>query len=235
MDPATGGRELRDRIGIVLQSSGIEDELTVGEALELYATPYSSPAPAAEVLELVGLTEHAHRRVSKLSGGQQRRIDLALGIIGRPDVLFLDEPTTGFDPSARRRSWDLVAGLRSLGTTIVLTTHYMDEAQHLADRVAVIVGGRIVAGGTPAQLVAAAGDTVIAFRVPAGHDLADLGLADLHVDGEAATLRTPTPTPVLHRLTAWALDRGIELEDLRVARPSLEDVYLALAEGQEGS
>ncbi len=229
MDPATGGRELRDRIGIVLQSSGIEDELTVREALELYGSSYSNPRGPDELLELVGLTGEGDRRVKQLSGGQQRRIDLALGLVGRPEVLFLDEPTTGFDPAARRRSWDLVASLRSLGTTILLTTHYMDEAQHLADRVAVIVAGRIVADGTPAQLMADAGETLITFRLPGGVAADELPLAGFEVAGDQVSVRTGTPTATLHRLTGWALDRRVDLEDLSASRPSLEDVYLGLA------
>ncbi len=232
MDPADAGRELRDRIGIVLQGSGIEDELTVIEALQLYSSAYRDPRPAHEVLELVGLSGNETRRVKQLSGGQQRRIDLALGLVGNPEVLFLDEPTTGFDPAARRRSWDLVSGLRTLGTTILLTTHYMDEAQHLADRVAVIVSGRIVAEGTPEQLMASAGETAISFRLPRGLDAREVPLAGAEIAGEVVSARTSTPTADLHRLTGWALDRGVELEDLSASRPTLEDVYLALAAEQ---
>jgi ABC-2 type transport system ATP-binding protein len=235
LDPATAGREYRDRIGIVLQQSGIEDELSVIEALEMYASVYSEPADPYEVLELVGLADRPDHRVKKLSGGQQRRIDLALGLIGNPDVLFLDEPTTGFDPSARRRSWDLVAGLRTLGTTILLTTHYMDEAQHLADRVGVIVGGEIVAEGTPTELMQAAGETLISFEVSAETALDDFPLDGVERSGTTVTLGTTDPTRALHDLTGWALSRSVELMDLSVARPSLEDVYLGLAEGADAA
>jgi ABC-2 type transport system ATP-binding protein len=227
-DPGEAGREFRDRIGIVLQTSGIEDELTVNEALDLYGASYSNPRPPGEVLELVGLRSEGDRRVMHLSGGQQRRVDLALGLVGRPELLFLDEPTTGFDPAARRSSWELVAGLRGLGTTIVLTTHYMEEAEYLADRVAVIVQGSIVAEGSPGELMDAAGDTVVTFRVPAGVSTEGLAFPELQISGNEISFRTPTPTAALHQLTSWALEAGVELEDLSAARPTLEDVYLSL-------
>ncbi|MFV2038763.1 MAG: ABC transporter ATP-binding protein [Acidimicrobiales bacterium] len=235
MDPATGGREFRDRIGIVLQSSGIEDELSVNEALAMYGSTYRDPRAPDEVLELVGLTDKADQRVKQLSGGQQRRIDLALGIIGNPEVLFLDEPTTGFDPAARRKSWDLVAGLRSVGTTILLTTHYMDEAQHLADRVAVLVNGRIVAEGSPTELMEAAGDTVITFKLPEGARPDGLPLDDVVFSAAGVTARTRSPTRALHELTGWALENHLELMDLSASRPTLEDVYLELAEREDHS
>lgn len=246
LDPARAGRELRDRIGIVLQSTGIERELSVREALKLYGAAYRRPRDVDEVIDLVGLTEKADARVKTLSGGQQRRIDLALGIIGSPEVLFLDEPTTGFDPSARRKSWDLIASLRTGGTTVVLTTHYMDEAQHLADRVAVIVGGRIVAEGAPDQLVDGPGDSRVRFRLPIGMNLPDRLLAGATVldssgngrngtagDGAVVALSTTDPTALLAGLCGWAVEAGIELVDLEVMRPSLEDIYLALAEPAE--
>lgn len=238
VDPASAGRDFRDRIGIVLQSSGIEDELTARETLEMYGSAYSNPLDPDKALGLVGLTGVADQRVSQLSGGQMRRIDLALGIVGDPEVLFLDEPTTGFDPAARRRAWDLIDGLRDLGTTILLTTHYMDEAQRLADRVAVIVGGEIVAGGTPAQLTEAAGETVITFRIPGDliEDdawLAGIPLIDVLVAGASVRAHTKTPTRALYEVTGWALEKGIELVDLCVSRPSLEDVYLGLANESE--
>ncbi len=235
VDPETAGREFRDRIGIVLQSSGIEDELTVREALEFYGATYRNPRDPMEVLEMVGLTEAVDRRVSALSGGQQRRIDLGLGLVGRPDLLFLDEPTTGFDPSARRQSWELIAGLRELGTTIVLTTHYMEEAEVLADRVGVIVRGEIVAGGRPDDLMDAAGDTVISFRLGSGTDMDGFPVADAERIGDEVICRTATPTSTLHDVTGWALGRGIELTDLQATRPSLEDVYLELAHEGEAS
>ncbi len=231
LDPGDAGRELRDRIGIVLQSSGIEDELSVREALEMYGSSYSSMRDPEEVVELVGLTDKIDERVMRLSGGQQRRIDLALGIVGYPEVLFLDEPTTGFDPSARRRSWELIEGLRDLGTTIVLTTHYMDEAQHLADRVGVIVRGELVALGTPAELMESAGETVITFDVSGSADLSTLPVDGVITDGRTVTIRSGESTRTLHALTSWALDHDVELLDLSAARPSLEDVYLELADG----
>ena len=163
---AHGGRELRDRIGIVLQSSGIEGELYVGEALELHGSCYRRRRDVADVLELVGLAQQAGQRIGTLSGGQRRRIDLALGIIGRPELLFLDEPTTGFDPAARRRSWELIADLCGEGTTVLLTTHYLDEAEHLADRVGVLKAGRLIAEGTPAELIRTETDTRRVVRPP---------------------------------------------------------------------
>lgn len=232
-DPESAGRDFRDRIGIVLQSSGIEDELTVREALEFYGAAYREPRDPLEVLEMVGLTDAVDRRVSALSGGQQRRIDLGLGLVGRPELLFLDEPTTGFDPSARRQSWELIAGLREHGTTIVLTTHYMEEAEVLADRVGVIVKGEIVAGGTPSELMDAAGDTVISFRVPAGASLEGFPVPDAEHIGDEVMCRTASPTKMLHDITGWAIQRGLELDDLEAARPSLEDVYLDLAHRED--
>jgi ABC-2 type transport system ATP-binding protein len=234
-DPARTSRELRERIGIVLQQSGLYKVLSVTETLELYHGLYPDPRPVPEVLGLVGLEDKARARLRTLSGGQQRRLDLALAIIGDPDLLFLDEPTTGFDPSARRRSWDLVQRLRDLGKTILLTTHYMDEAQHLADRVIVLAGGRIVAEGPPDTIGGRnLAETVISFRLPGGVGPADLP-SGLPVDddprAELVALRTEEPTQVLHALTNWAVDRGIDLDGLTVARPSLEDVYLELTAG----
>ena len=237
LDPRRGGRDLRERIGIVLQSSGHFRELTVREVLELFGGYYPRPRATGEVIDLVGLGEKAGARIKTLSGGQQRRLDLALGLVGDPDLLFLDEPTTGFDPSARRRSWELIENLRELGKTILLTTHYMDEAQNLADRVAIIVAGRIVAAGTPDSLGGRdEGEAVISFRLPAGMTLTDLP-ADL--PGRPAPredrveLRTTEPTGALNVLTSWALARGEELDALTVTRPSLEDVYLQLTGAEE--
>jgi ABC-2 type transport system ATP-binding protein len=236
-DPQHGGRDLRERVGIVLQSSGHFRELTVREVLELFGGYYPDPRAAGEVIDLVGLSEKAGARIKTLSGGQQRRLDLALGLVGDPDLLFLDEPTTGFDPSARRRSWELIESLRDLGKTILLTTHYMDEAQSLADRVAILHAGRVVAAGTPDSLGGRdEGEALIAFRPPAGVSVDDLP-ADLPgrpVPGEdRVQLRTTEPTRALHVLTAWALARGEELDALTVTRPSLEDVYLQLTSAQE--
>ena len=212
-DPQRAGRAWRERIGIVLQSCRLDPYLTVRESLELYAGYYRAPRPIDEVIELVGLGDKAGERARKLSGGQQGRLDVGMALVGDPDLLFLDEPTTGFDPSARRQAWEAIAGLRELGKTVFLTTHYMDEAQQLADRVAIIARGEIVAGGTPADL----GDresqaTTISYRGPEGE----------------VSLATSTPVRDLHELTARALAEGFELEGLEVKRPTLEDVYLEL-------
>lgn len=237
-DPASGGRAMRDRFGIVLQSSGIDRELSVREVLSLYGAAYSHRRPVDEVIEMVGLQEKADDRVSTLSGGQQRRVDLALGLVGDPDLIFLDEPTTGFDPGARRRSWELIENLTSLGRTVVLTTHYLDEAEHLANRVAVMNGGRIVAVGTPAELrESASTDTKITFRLPA----VDGPLGELldplagKVTGRSRNIEivTPSPTADLAHLTSWAVDRGLELEGLSVSRGDLEDAYLGLIADDE--
>ncbi|UER54548.1 ABC transporter ATP-binding protein [Kineosporiaceae bacterium SCSIO 59966] len=230
-DPATGGRSYRERIGIVLQDAGLEEDFTVAELVRLYRGMYPRRLDVDEVVALVGLADKRDARVKTLSGGQRRRLDLALGLVGDPDVLFLDEPTTGFDPSARRRAWDLVGSLRGLGKTVLLTTHYMDEAEHLADRVAVVVAGRLVACGTPEE-IRATGDAVatVAFRLPAGVVPADLPELDgaLLPRGAGWRLRTTTPTLALNRLTGWAVGRGEELPQIEVTLPSLEDVYLEL-------
>jgi ABC-2 type transport system ATP-binding protein len=237
LDPRQGGRGLRERVGIVLQSSGHFRELTVREVLELFGGYYPAPRATGEVIDLVGLGEKAGARIKTLSGGQQRRLDLALGLVGDPDLLFLDEPTTGFDPSARRRSWELLESLRELGKTILLTTHYMDEAQNLADRVAILAAGRVVAAGTPDSLGGRdEGEAMISFRLPAGATLADLpaGLPGRPAPREdRVELRTTEPTRALSLLTGWALARGEELDALTVTRPSLEDVYLQLTSAQE--
>jgi ABC-2 type transport system ATP-binding protein len=236
-DPQRGERALRERVGVVLQSSGHFRELTVREVLDLFGSYYPGPRDSGEVIDLVGLGEKAGARVKTLSGGQQRRLDLALGLVGDPDLLFLDEPTTGFDPSARRRSWELIESLRDLGKTILLTTHYMDEAQNLADRVAILAAGRIVASGTPASLGGRdEGEAVVAFRLPPGATLADLpaGLPGQPSSYEdRVQVATTEPTRALHLLCGWALDRGEELDALTVSRPSLEDVYLRLTSAQE--
>ena len=231
-DPERGERSFRERIGIVLQSAGVDRELTVEEIVGLFGGYYPHPRDVGDVVDLVGLGEKRTARVKTLSGGQQRRLDLALGIVGDPDLIFLDEPTTGFDPSARRRSWELVDSLRDLGKTILLTTHYMDEAQNLADRVAIMADGRIVAEGDPESLGGRdVAEAVVSFRLPNGARLADLpgDLPDgLRQEEDLVLLRTTAPTRALHILTGWALARGEELEALAVTRPSLEDVYLRL-------
>ena len=231
VDPTTGGRALRERIGIVLQEAGFLPELTVGETTDAWHRFFPDPIPVGEALERVGLTGRRDVRVKNLSGGERRRLDFALGTIGRPEVLFLDEPTTGFDPSARRQAWDLVRALVDEGTTVFLTTHYMDEAQALADRVAVISGGLIVAEGSPDELRAGEGTGVISFVPPPGTSLSDLPrLTDAKVDStdHLVTITTNRVTEAAHAVTGWALARGQELEGFAVHRPSLEDVYLSL-------
>ena len=231
-DPESAGASFRDRIGIVLQSSGIDPELTVREAIDFYGAAYSRPVPTGELIELVELEEKADARISTLSGGQQRRIDMALGLVGDPDVVFLDEPTTGFDPAARRRGWELVERLASQQRAVLLTTHYLDEAETLADRVAVLARGRIVAEGTPAELRARAGSALIRFTVPDRAEpvadlLAPISGAIVGRDSQVE-ITTDAPTADLAHLTGWAAERGIELEGLTVSTPSLEDVYLSL-------
>jgi len=239
-DPETAGSDFRERIGIVLQSSGIDPELTVREAINFYGASYQNPTATNELIELVELQDKADSRISTLSGGQQRRIDLALGLVGDPEVVFLDEPTTGFDPAARRRGWKLVERLASQQRAVLLTTHYLDEAEALADRVAVLAKGRIVAEGTPTQLRARAGSALISFVLPDHLDtVADL-LAPLsgEIVGRQSSVQitTDTPTADLAHLTGWAHQRGLELEGLTVTKPSLEDVYLGLVgDGDDGA
>jgi ABC-2 type transport system ATP-binding protein len=238
VDPARAGREWRDRIGVVLQESQPADELSVRECLRLYAGYYSAPRAIEETIALVGLEEKAETSVDELSGGQRRRLDVALALIGDPELIFLDEPTTGFDPSARRAAWDLISDLRNLGKTVFLTTHYMEEAEHLADRIAVIADGQIVAEGTPGAI--GGRDrmaTAIRFTLPNGLLTDDLperlvALAETSTDS-AVMLRSKTPLADLGVLADWALDRGFELPDIDVRRPNLEDIYLSLTERQE--
>ena len=211
-DPGDSPRALRERIGVVLQQSENVPLLTVREVHHLFAGYYDSPRDLEEVIELVGLGEKRDERVKTLSGGQKRRLDLGIALVGDPDLVFLDEPTTGFDPAARRSAWEMIRSLRSLGKTILLTTHYLDEAQQLADRVAVIQAGRIVTQGTPGELIGATRRAEIRYRR----------------DGESTVVETDEPTRVLHELTSEALASGRELENLEVRRPTLEDVYLEL-------
>jgi len=233
-DPAKLDRPTKARIGIVLQSSGVDPFLTVRETIDMYRGYYPHPRPVDEVIDVVGLSEKRDTRVNKLSGGQQRRLDVAIALAGDPELLFLDEPTTGFDPSARRNAWQIVRNLIALGKTVFLTTHYMDEAQYLAKRVAVIAKGVIVAEGPPATIGGRdTAQTVIRFRVEDGEGLPSLGQVPLG-DG-TLELRTEHPTKVLHELTAWALDRGAELEGMEVYRPTLEDIYLELTGGEAGA
>jgi ABC-2 type transport system ATP-binding protein len=208
-DPADRSRAWRDRIGVLLQTTSVEPQLTVREALGMYRDLYSRPRPIGELLELVDLAGVADRRTGTLSGGQQRRLDLALALVGRPELLFLDEPTTGFDPHARRLTWELI---RSLGCTVLLTTHYLDEAARLADRVVVVAGGRVVAEGDPATL--------------GGHHL-----TTAKISYAGTVIETDRPTAVLAELTGRAAAAGVELDGLTVTRPTLEDVYLSLTGG----
>ena len=230
-DPSTGGRAYRERIGIVLQEGAVERDLSVREALSIYGGMYPRRLDADHLIDLVGLTEKADARIKTLSGGQQRRLELALGLVGDPDLLFLDEPTTGFDPSARRQAWGILENLTALGKTILLTTHYMDEAQHLADRIAIIDRGKIVAEGTPETLGGRAdGKSMIRFALPEGVDPEELPVATSTVDGDVVEVSAESATRALHELTTWAISRGLELEHLQVTRPSLEDVYLELTD-----
>ena len=224
------GRALRERIGLVLQDVAVEPYLTVRETIARNAGYYPAPRDVDEVTGLVGLAGQQRQKVRNLSGGQKRRLDLALGLIGNPDLLFLDEPTTGFDPNARRDAWQIVRNLRGAGTTILLTTHYMDEAQALADRVAVISGGQIVAEGTPATIGGRDhAQAQIRFALPKGYAAADLPVAATQVDG-LVTVQTAEPTQTMHELTGWALRNGVVLGQLTVDRPSLEEIYLRLTE-----
>ena len=212
-DPADRDPDLRARVGIVLQSSGIYRYLTVRESVAHWAGFYPRPRDVEEVISIVGLEESAEQRANKLSGGQQRRLDLALALVGDPELVFLDEPTTGFDPAARRAAWGTVRSLKELGKTVLLTTHYLDEAQALADRVAIIKDGKILAEGPPASLGAGAERSFVSWR---------------SADGREHTRETDDPTTLLHELTGDALARGERLEGLSVTRPSLEEIYLEL-------
>jgi ABC-2 type transport system ATP-binding protein len=230
-DPADASSTLRERVGIVLQSSGVDPYLTAAETVEMYAACFRRSRSVEDVLGLVGLGDRRHVRVGRLSGGQRRRLDVAVALVGDPELLFLDEPTTGFDPGARRSAWSLVRELAGLGKTIFLTTHFMDEAQALADRVAVLVDGAVVAEGPPSTLVGrTAGRARVRFRLPADAPAApDLGQRRLP-DG-SWELDTDDPTSVTHALTGWALEGGLRLDRLEVAPASLEDVYLELTGG----
>jgi ABC-2 type transport system ATP-binding protein len=217
-DPERAGSAFRERIGVVLQQSQLWPNLTVAETHRMFAGYYEQPRNVDEVITLVGLDEKRDARVKTLSGGQKRRLDLGVALVGDPDLVFLDEPTTGFDPAARRAAWDMIRSLRSLGKTILLTTHYLDEAEQLADRLAVLREGVIIREGTPAELTGGSTETEVRYRK----------------DGHDVVVRTTEPTRLLHKLTAEALAEGRELEGLSVRRPTLEDVYLSLtAEHQE--
>jgi len=235
IDPEHANADWRERVGVVLQESAVEPDLTVTECLNLYGGCYGAPRPVDEIIELVGLTEKAHARGGSLSGGQRRRLDVALALVGDPELVFLDEPTTGFDPSARRAAWDMIAGLQALGKTIFLTTHYMDEAEHLADRICVLAGGEIVGEGTPQSLGGReSAPSEISFTLPSGVTQSELpaALPALMLENhDRVELRTDTPVDALSTLCAWAKDHGHDLADLEVHRPTLEDIYLRLTEG----
>jgi ABC-2 type transport system ATP-binding protein len=234
-DPRKGERALKQQIGIVLQSTGVDPYLTVAETIDLYRAYYPTPRPVDEIVDVVGLREKRDVRVAKLSGGQQRRLDVAIALAGDPTLLFLDEPTTGFDPSARRNAWEVVRNLEALGKTIFLTTHYMDEAQYLAKQVAVIAAGTIVAEGPPSTLAGRdTAATIVTFFLPAGAgDLPPaLGAAMPSAD-RRVEVHTEDPTRTLYELTRWAVESGIALEGLHVTRPTLEDVYLEITGGTE--
>ncbi|MBA3734547.1 MAG: ABC transporter ATP-binding protein [Actinobacteria bacterium] len=217
-DPERAGSAFRERIGVVLQQSQLWPTLTVTETHRMFAGYYDRPRDADEVIKLVGLEEKRDARVKTLSGGQKRRLDLGVALVGDPDLVFLDEPTTGFDPAARRAAWELIRSLRSLGKTILLTTHYLDEAEQLADRVAVLREGRIIREGTPAELTGGTNETEVRYRQ----------------DGHEVVVRTTEPTRLLQELTAAALAEGREVEGLQVRRPTLEDVYLSLTADEKG-
>ena len=232
-DPGRNDRALKRRIGIVPQSTSVEPYLSVEETINLFRGYYPHPLPLEQILEAIGLREQRRTRVKRLSGGQQRRLDVAIGLAGDPELLFLDEPTTGFDPSARRGAWEMIRNLQSLGKTILLTTHYMDEAEHLADRVAIMVDGEIVAEGPPSDLSQRGGSVTIGFRIDSGLSALpeDLGAEQTGNSGRY-TITTSTPTRSLHQLTGWAMEQGIELQELSVSRPSLEDLFIELANPQ---
>jgi ABC-2 type transport system ATP-binding protein len=234
-DPSEPTRAWRERVGLVLQECELDPLWTVQEAVSLFARFYRAPRPVAETIELVGLDDKREARIGTLSGGQKRRVDVAVGIVGDPDLIFLDEPTTGFDPSARRDAWNMIEGLKALGKTVFLTTHYMDEAQHLADRVAILREGRIVAQGRTEEIAEAIGrSTVIGFALNGGLGVEDVRGAvsgAVSTSGDQVEIQSEHPQRDLYRLLALAEERGIELRELEVRRPNLEDVFLELTRG----
>jgi ABC-2 type transport system ATP-binding protein len=235
-DPAHGDRHLKEQLGIVLQTSGVDPYLTVGETVDMFRGYYPAPRPRDEVLELVGMTEKKDARVTKLSGGQRRRLDVAIALAGDPRLLFLDEPTSGFDPGARRQAWEVIKGLAGLGKTIFLTSHSMDEVQYLADRVVIIAAGKIVAEGTPDTLAgrekAAA---IVRFQMPAKIELPAAFRQAARIDEGVVELETNDPTRTMYELTSWAVQAGVSLDGLELTRPSLEDVYLEITKDAAGA
>jgi ABC-2 type transport system ATP-binding protein len=236
-DPADEQREFRERVGIVLQDCGVQPDLTVAELVEMYRRYHRTGRPVDEVIELVELSDKRDIRVNKLSGGQRRRLDLALALVGDPDLIFLDEPTTGFDPAARRQAWSTVKSLCELGKTVLLTTHYMDEAQALADRIAVISGGQIIASGSPQELGGRdLRPAEIRFGLPAGWSLGDVPEVPAEqrsVEGDRVLILSFEPVVATQAITTWALHHDLELAHFSVAQPTLEDIYLELTRGSE--
>ncbi len=234
LDPSHGERELRERVGIVLQQCGVQSELTVAELIEMYGRYYSRRRPVDELIELVGLAEKRDVRAKQLSGGQRRRLDLALALVGDPDLVFLDEPTTGFDPAARRQAWSTIRSLCELGKTVFLTTHFMDEAQFLADRVAVMRAGTIIATGRPEELGGRdLRPAEVRFGLPSGWSASDVPVAaanEVRLEGDRVVVLSTEPVRTAHQITGWALERGVELVHFSVTQPSLEDIYLELTE-----
>ena len=232
MDPAHGQRALRERVGIVLQQSGVQNDLTVAELIEMYGRYYTRRRPVDELIELVELGEKRNVRARNLSGGQLRRLDLALGLVGDPDLLFLDEPTTGFDPGARRQAWSTIRSLCDLGKTVFLTTHYMDEAQHLANRVAVMNAGQIIAIGRPEELGGRdLRPAEIRFSLPSEWslgDLPDVPCEQRMLEGDRVVVLTKEPVVAAQRITTWAVDHDVDLGHFSVSQPTLEDIYLEL-------
>jgi ABC-2 type transport system ATP-binding protein len=232
MDPARGQRELRERVGIVLQQCGVQSDLTVTELLEMYGRYHTRRRPVGELIELVELGEKRDVRARSLSGGQRRRLDLALALVGDPDLIFLDEPTTGFDPGARRQAWSTIRSLCDLGKTVFLTTHYMDEAQHLANRVAVMNAGQIIAMGRPEELGGRdLRPAEIRFSLPADWslgDVPDVACERRTLEDDRVLVLTKEPVPAAQRITTWALDHDVDLGHFSVTQPTLEDIYLEL-------
>ena len=231
MDPSNDSAAFRSKIGIVLQETGIEQYLTASEILEQFTNFYETPRKVSDLLEMTGLTEEKNKRVKKLSGGQKRRLDVAIGLCGNPDLLFLDEPTTGFDPSARRNFWDMIKKLKTYGTTVVLTTHYMEEAEYLADTVALLNHGELITQGSLSELRDEHNKTSITFKMDNPQDLLPKTVADISLISEGVvSISTENPTGVLSELTGWAISQGIELGDLEVSRQNLEEIYLGILE-----
>lgn len=236
IDPARPTRAWRDRVGLVLQECELDPLLSVAETLSLFGAFYEHPRPPREIVELVGLADKRDARMGTLSGGQRRRADVAVALVGDPDLVFLDEPTTGFDPGARRDAWKMIEELKGLGKTILLTTHYMDEAEHLADRVAILRGGCIVATGRLDELTGAQAKTTISFRMPRGVTPEDLRTASEHEPsfvGDVASVQVGDAQRALYRLTTWAEREGVRVEAIEVRQPSLEDLFLELTGGED--